>query len=98
MLHAVPELLDALEARLVKGEDPAALLSGIRWFELVGWPEDLAGALVLKRRIKSIQALIAGLRSPLRATLIGMSGSHGYGRDGIPAGTPALAPRTRGRV
>jgi hypothetical protein len=98
MLHAVPELLDALEAKLIKGEDPAALLSGIRWFELVGWPEELSGALVLKQRIKSIQALIVGLRAPLRATLIGMSGSQGYGRDGIPAGAPALASRVRGKV
>jgi hypothetical protein len=98
MLHAVPELLDALEAKLVRSEDPTAMLSGIRWFELVGWPEDLAGALVLKRRIKSIQALIVGLQSPLRSTLIGMSGSQGYGRNGIHAGAPALAPRLRGRV
>ena len=33
MLHVVPELLDALETKLVKGEDPMALLSGIRWSE-----------------------------------------------------------------
>ncbi|MBP1772876.1 MAG: hypothetical protein H6P99_2039, partial [Holophagaceae bacterium] len=31
MLHAVPELLDALETRLLEGEDPAELLSNIRW-------------------------------------------------------------------
>lgn len=98
MLHAVPELLDALEARLVKGEDPTALLSGIRWSELVGWPADSTGAQALKRRITSLQALIAGLQAPLRAALLGLSDTQGYGRDGIPAGPAALAPRLRGRV
>jgi hypothetical protein len=98
MLHAVPELLDALESRLVAGEDPAALLSNIRWSELVGWPDDLAGARALKRRISSIQMLLAGLQSPLRATLIGLSGNPGYGRNGIPADAPALAPRLHGKV
>ncbi|MDP1830897.1 MAG: hypothetical protein Q8K67_02475 [Geothrix sp.] len=98
MLHAVPELLDALEARLLEGDDPTALLSGIRWSELVGWPEDPVGARALKRRITSIQSLLTGLQSPLRATLIGLSGSPGYGRDGIPAEVPALAPRLHGRA
>jgi len=98
MLHAVPELLDALEARLVKGEDPTTLLSGIRWFELVGWPTDIEGASALKRRLVSLQALIAGLQAPLRAALLGLSDSEGYGRDGVPAGSLALAPRFRGRV
>jgi hypothetical protein len=98
MLHAVPELLDALEARLVGGEDPTALLSGIRWSELVGWPTDAVGALTLKRRLSSLQTLITGLQSPLRAALLGLSDSEGYGRDGIPAGVPSLAPRLQGRV
>lgn len=98
MLHAVPELLDALESRLVAGEDPAALLSTIRWSELVGWPEDQAGAKALKRRLSSIQALLAGLQSPLRATLIGLSGNPGYGRDGIPADASGLAPRLHGKA
>ena len=98
MLHAVPELLDALEARLVKGEDPTVLLSGIRWSELVGWPADPTGAQRLKRRITSLQALVAGLQAPLRAALLSLSDSQGYGRDGIPDGAPALAPRLRGRV
>ncbi|WP_291271939.1 hypothetical protein [Geothrix sp.] len=93
MLHAVPELLDALESRLVAGEDPATLLTKIRWSELVGWPEDQAGALALKRRLTSIQTLLAGLQSPLRATLIGLSGNPGYGRNGIPADASGLAPR-----
>ena len=98
MLHAVPELLDALEARLLKGEDPTTLLAGIRWSELVGWPVDPAGAQDLRRRITSIQVLLTGLQSPLRAALIGLSGSPGYGRDGIPADVPALAPRLHGKV
>ena len=98
MLHAVPELLDALEARLLKGEDPTALLSGIRWSELVGWPEDAAGAMTLKLRIRSIRALVNGLQAPLRATLVGLSDPAVYGRDGIRAEAPAQASRLRGRV
>ena len=98
MLHAVPELLDALESRLVAGEDPGMLLSTIRWSELVGWPEDQAGALALKRRITSIQTLLTGLQAPLRATLIGLSGSPDYGRGGIPADASGLAPRLNERI
>jgi hypothetical protein len=98
MLHAVPELLDALEARLVKGEDPSTLLSGIRWSDLVGWPEDRAGAEALKRRISAIHSLVMGLQSPLRAALMGLSGTPAYGRDGIPAEAPVLTPRLRGKV
>jgi len=98
MLHAVPELLDSLEARLLEGEDPSLLLSSIRWSELVGWPEDKMGAMALKRRITSIQRLVLGLQSPLRAALIGLSGAPSYGRDGIPAEAPVLAPRLRGKV
>jgi len=98
MLHAVPELLDALETRLVDGEDPSVLLSSIRWSELVGWPEDQTGARALKQRIAAIQALVMGLQSPLRSALIGLSGAPAYGRDGIPAEAPMLAPRLRGKV
>ncbi|WP_306589840.1 hypothetical protein [Geothrix sp. 21YS21S-4] len=98
MLHAVPDLLDALESRLVAGEDPGALLSSIRWSELVGWPEDQAGAYALKRRLTSVQTLLAGLQSPLRATLIGLSGSPGYGRAGIPADASALPSRLQEHV
>jgi hypothetical protein len=93
MLHAVPELLDVLEARLVAGEDPGGLLANIRWSELVGWPEDPAGALALKRRITSLHTLLAGLQGPLRATLIGLSGSPAYGRHGLAADASGLAPR-----
>lgn len=93
MLHAVPELLDALEARLLEGEDPGALLSSIRWSELVGWPEDAKGARALKQRIVAIQTLLMGLQSPLRSTLVALSASPTYGRAGIPADAPNLAPR-----
>jgi hypothetical protein len=98
MLHAVPELLDALEARLINGEDPSILLSSIRWSELVGWPQDEMGAKALKRRLISLRTLITGLQAPLRATLMGLSGSAVYGRGGIPVEAPALAPRLQGKV
>lgn len=98
MLHAVPELLDALEARLLAGEDPGPLLSRIRWSELVGWPTDLTGAKALKRRLSSIQTLVAGLQAPLRATLMGLSASPGYGRDGIAPDASSLAPRLHGKA
>jgi hypothetical protein len=98
MLHAVPELLDALEAKLVAGEDPSGLLANIRWSELVWWPEDLKSAKVLKQRIHSIQTLLMGLQSPLRASLAGLSGNVPYCRDGIPAEKPMLAPRLHGKV
>lgn len=98
MLHAVPELLDALETRLLEGEDPAELLSSIRWSELVGWPENAESAKSLKQRIIAIQTLLMGLQSPLRATLASLSGSASYGRNGIPAELPILAPRLHGKV
>lgn len=98
MLHAVPELLDALEARLMAGEDPSKLLAGIRWSELVGWPVDASGARALKQRLASIQNLLGGLQSPLRATLMGLSDSASYGRDGIPSEVHEFSPRLRGRV
>lgn len=98
MLHAVPELLDVLESRLVAGEDPATLLAKIRWSELVGWPEDQVGARALKRRITSIQTLLLGLQLPLRATLVGLSGNPGYGRNGIPADASGLAPRLHAKA
>ncbi len=98
MLHAVPELLETLEARLVGGEDPGALLAGIRWSELVGWPDDAAGARVLKQRVIAIQTLIMGLQSPLRAALSGLSSSPVYGRGGIPAEAPLVPQRLHGKV
>lgn len=98
MLHAVPELLDALEARLVAGEDPGPLLANIRWSELVGWPSDQTGAKALKWRISAIQTLVAGLQSPLRATLMGLSANPGYGRDGIAPDASGLAPRLHGKA
>ncbi len=98
MLHAVPELLDAIEAKLIEGEDPSALLSNIRWSELVWWPEDLKNAVVLKQRIASIQTLLMGLQSPLRAALAGISGSPSYCRDGVHTDGSRLAPRLHGKV
>jgi hypothetical protein len=98
MLHAVPELLDALETRLLNGEDPAALLTNIRWSELVGWPEDRSSALALRQRISAVQTVVMGLQSPLRATLANLSEASGYGRDGHPRGGPVIAPRLRGKV
>jgi hypothetical protein len=98
MLHAVPDLLDTLEARLIAGEDPMGLLASIRWSDLVGWPEDRVGALALQRKVASIHALVNGLQAPLRATLMGLSGGTGYGRDGHVAGGPVLASRVQGKV
>ena len=98
MLHAVPEFLDALETRLLEGGDPAALLAGIRLSDLVGWPEDPAGARALKQRLVAIQTVIMGLQSPLRATLVALSGAPVYSRDGIRAGVPPLPPRLRGKA
>ena len=79
MLHALPELLDALEARLRLGEDPLPLLTSIRWSELVGWPQDLGQALVLKARLRRIQVLVEGLHAPLRATLAQLQEPNVYG-------------------
>ncbi|MBP7617535.1 MAG: hypothetical protein KA743_03415 [Geothrix sp.] len=98
MLHAVPELLDALETRLIEGEDPAALLSAIRWSELVGWPEDAMAARTLKQRIFAIQTLIMGLQSPLRAAFSEMSDAPVYGRGGFPAEAPMRFQRFHGKV
>lgn len=98
MLHAVPELLDALESRLVAGEDPSALLAGIRWSELVGWPVDSASAQTLKQRIFSVQTLVMGLSSPLRAAMAGLSDPPSYGRQGAPAELPLRHPRLHEKV
>ena len=98
MLHAVPDLLNSLEARLMAGEDPLGLLSSIRWSELVGWPEDRESAKALQRRVASIQALVNGLQAPLRATLMGLSAETGYRRDGNVSGGPAVSPRIQGSV
>jgi len=98
MLHAVPELLDAIEAKLIEGEDPTAVVSGIRWTELVGWPDEAAGARALKQRIIAIQTLIMGLQSPLRATLASLSGSPSYCRDGIPNDASRIRPRLQGKA
>ncbi len=98
MLHAVPELLDAIEAKLMEGEDPSPLLSNIKWSELVWWPEDLKSALVLKQRVASIQTLLMGLQSPLRAALASLSGSPSYGREGLPKDASRVKSQLHGRV
>jgi hypothetical protein len=98
MLQAVPELLDAIETKLIEGGDPSPLLTNIRWSELLWWPEDLQSALVLKQRIASIQTLLLGLQSPLRATLANLSSSPSYSRDGSSKKTSIFAPRLRGKA
>jgi hypothetical protein len=97
MLHAVPELLDAIEAKLVQGEDPSGLLANIRWSELVWWPEDLKSAKVLKQRILSIQTLLMGLQSPLRATLASLSAAPSYSREGVHSDASRLSARLHGK-
>ena len=98
MLHALPDLLDALEHRLMRGEDPLGLLASIRWSELVGWPKNLAEAQSLQQRVGSLQTLVNGLQAPLRATLMGLAEGAAYGRDGHPQGGPVLVPQIHGRV
>lgn len=95
MLHAVPELLDALEAKLIQGGDPSELLARVRWTDLVGWPEDEAGAKALKLRVGSLQALLQGLQAPLRATLVGLSQAPAYSREGIRPDLPGHPCRLR---
>jgi hypothetical protein len=82
MLHALPELLDALEAKLVAGEDPLPLLMGVRWSELVGWPENLEEALALRRRVLGLDMLVQGLHAPLRAALANLQEVTVYGPKG----------------
>ncbi len=79
MLHSLPDLLDTLEAQLVHGQDPLPLLTGIRWSELVGWPQDLDQAQALKARLQRLQVLVEGLQAPLRATLSQLRDTQGYG-------------------
>lgn len=83
MLHALPELLDALEAKLIAGEDPLPLLTQIRWSELVGWPENLQQAQALKRRVLGLEMLIQGLQAPLKATLNELQAGPTYGPSGV---------------
>ena len=88
MLHALPALLDDLEARLVQGKDPMPLLSAIHWPELVGWPQDLQEARRMKTRLETLKALLQGLQAPLRATLMGMRAEPTYSLKGMSAHTP----------
>ena len=82
MLHAVPDVLNTLEARLLAGEDPLLLLASVRWSDLVGWPDTPEDLKALQQRVASIQALVNGLQAPLRATLMGLQGEGCYNKDG----------------
>lgn len=90
MLHALPALLDDLEARIVQGEDPTPLLSSIHWPELVGWPQDLGEAQGLKARLEILKGLIQGLQAPLRATLMALRVEPTYSLKGM-SPQPALS-------
>jgi hypothetical protein len=87
MLHALPELLDALEAKLIAGDDPLPLLMGVRWSELVGWPENLAEVQALKLRIRSLDQIVQGLHAPLRAAMTELQAPPVYGPSGSLPGT-----------
>lgn len=82
MLHALPELLDAFEAKLVAGEDPMPLLQGVRWSEVVGWPEHLQQARALQSRVLRLDALVKGLHAPLKAALARLQDAPTYGPSG----------------
>lgn len=88
MLHALPALLDDLEARIVQGQDPMPLLSSIQWPDLVGWPQDLGEARSLKTRLENIKGLIQGLQAPLRATLMGLRAEPTYSLKGMSVPLP----------
>lgn len=79
MLHPLPNLLDALEAQLVHGQDPLPLLSGIRWSDVVDWPEDMDQAKALQGRLQRIQVLLEGLHAPVRVTLDRLIDAPVYG-------------------
>jgi len=89
MLHSLPALLDELEQRLVRGEDPVPLLGSFRWQELIDWPKSREEALAMKRRLQSLQTLISGLNAPIQATLAAFSPNLSYQPAG---GVPT--PRT----
>lgn len=93
MLHALPALLDDLESRLVRGEDPLPLLASVRWPDLVGWPGDPMEAQRLKRRLEGLKALIQGLQAPLRATLMGLQMEPAYSLKGLRTDAPLSARR-----
>lgn len=88
MLHALPALLDDLESRILRGEDPMPLLAAIQWPELVGWPQELGEARRLKTRIACLKGLIQGLEAPLRATLMGLKAEPTYSLRGMSPNLP----------
>lgn len=84
MLHSLPALLEDLEQRLVRGEDPMPLVAAIRWPEVIDWPTTHAEAHRLKARLRTLTTLINGLQAPLRATLMGLNQSAPYvARGGV---------------
>jgi hypothetical protein len=84
MLHSLPALLNDLEQRLMRGEDPLPLLASIRWPEVIGWPTTLEEAARIKARTHSITCLINGLKAPLRATLMSLNTDGPYiARGGV---------------
>ncbi len=93
MVHSLPALLDDLERRLVRGEDPLPLLGSVRWRDLSGWPKDSVEAHQMKQRLASLHALINGLQAPLQATLLAMTESPGYGAGGTVAVPASLSLR-----
>lgn len=93
MVHSLPALLDDLERRLVKGQDPLPLLASVRWPDLSGWPKDSVEARRMKHRLASLHALITGLQSPLQATLLALNESPGYGAAGKVAVPTSLSLR-----
>ena len=89
MLHSLPALLDELEHKLVLGEDPLPLLSGVLWHELIDWPKTPAEAVQLKRKLERLGVLVHGLQAPLRATLMRLNPGATYAAKG-----GAALPRT----
>jgi len=82
MLHSLPTLLTELERRLIEGEDPLPLLAGVRWPEVIDWPQNKADAQTLRRKLANLQSLIQGLQAPLQATLMGLNLVPAYQRKG----------------
>lgn len=88
MLHALPALLDELEQRLMKGEDPMPLLASVSWPELVGWPQSREEALELRFRLQAVRGLITGLQAPIRATLAACRNEPAYSIKGLKVDGP----------
>jgi hypothetical protein len=97
MLHSVPALVDELEARLVSGGDPLALINSIQWGNLVGWPTNLEEARKLKGRVEAVTTLLQGLQAPIRATVMALNPEVTYG-PGRGRAADLLPPRVHHRI